>query len=159
MISVNVLVVGLSHRSAPVEVLERAAVATDEVPKLLDEMLQGSHVTEVMMLSTCNRVEVYAVVDAFKAAYGAKFCKAVAKITDDVDELIGETTSPLSWRPAGQGSLPSAARTRCRPTGTSSPCASPRRPHRRSHARSRRRHEVVGSDASTGRITGQCHVG
>jgi glutamyl-tRNA reductase len=61
----SVLVVGLSHRSAPVEVLERAAVAADDVPKLLDEMLRGSHVTEVMMLSTCNRIEVYAVVDAF----------------------------------------------------------------------------------------------
>jgi glutamyl-tRNA reductase len=62
---VNVLVVGLSHRSAPVELLERAAVAADEIPKLLDEMMRGSHVTEVMMLSTCNRIEVYAVVDAF----------------------------------------------------------------------------------------------
>lgn len=61
----SVLVVGLSHRSAPVELLERAAVGVDEIPKLLDEMLQGSHVTEVMMLSTCNRIEVYAVVDAF----------------------------------------------------------------------------------------------
>lgn len=61
----SVLVVGLSHRSAPVELLERAAVAADEVPKLLDEMLRGRHVTEVMMLSTCNRIEVYAVVDAF----------------------------------------------------------------------------------------------
>ena len=61
----SVLVVGLSHRSAPVEVLERAAVPTHEIPKLLDEMLGGSHVTEVMMLSTCNRIEVYAVVDAF----------------------------------------------------------------------------------------------
>jgi glutamyl-tRNA reductase len=65
--SVNVLVVGLSHRSAPVELLERAAVASSEIPKLLDEMLRGSHVTEVMMLSTCNRIEVYAVVDAFHA--------------------------------------------------------------------------------------------
>jgi glutamyl-tRNA reductase len=55
----------MSHRSAPVEVLERAAVGADEIPKLLDEMLHGSHVTEVMMLSTCNRIEVYAVVDAF----------------------------------------------------------------------------------------------
>jgi glutamyl-tRNA reductase len=61
----SVLAVGLSHRSAPVEILERAAVAADEIPKLLDEMLRGSHVTEVMMLSTCNRIEVYAVVDAF----------------------------------------------------------------------------------------------
>jgi glutamyl-tRNA reductase len=62
---VNVLVVGLSHRSAPVEVLEQAAVARDEVAKLLDELLRGPHVAEVMLLSTCNRIEVYAVVDAF----------------------------------------------------------------------------------------------
>ncbi|HVH24569.1 MAG TPA: glutamyl-tRNA reductase [Pseudonocardia sp.] len=61
----SVLVVGLSHRSAPVDVLERAAVPTDEVPKLLDELQRGSHVTEVMLLTTCNRIEVYAVVDAF----------------------------------------------------------------------------------------------
>jgi glutamyl-tRNA reductase len=61
----SVLVVGLSHRSAPVEVLERAAVGAHEVPKLLDEMLCGSHVSEAVLLSTCNRIEVYAVVDAF----------------------------------------------------------------------------------------------
>jgi glutamyl-tRNA reductase len=61
----SVLVVGLSHHSAPVEVLERAAVAGEDVPKLLDELGRGSHVAEVVLLSTCNRVEVYAVVEAF----------------------------------------------------------------------------------------------
>ncbi|MBC8090509.1 MAG: glutamyl-tRNA reductase, partial [Pseudonocardia sp.] len=61
----SVLVVGLSHRSAPVEVLERAAVGAVDVPKLLDEMVRGAHVAEAMLLSTCNRIEVYAVVDAF----------------------------------------------------------------------------------------------
>jgi glutamyl-tRNA reductase len=62
---VSLLVVGLSHRSAPVQVLERAAVGADEVPKLLDELLHGAHVSEAVLLSTCNRIEVYAVVDAF----------------------------------------------------------------------------------------------
>jgi len=61
----TVLVVGLSHRSAPVHVLERAAVGADEVPKLLEELLRGQHVSEAMLLSTCNRIEVVAVVDAF----------------------------------------------------------------------------------------------
>ena len=61
----SVLVVGLSHRSAPVEVLEQAAVPAADVPKLLDEMLRGAHVDEAMMLSTCNRIEVYAAVQAF----------------------------------------------------------------------------------------------
>lgn len=61
----SVLVIGLSHRSAPVDVLERAAVGADDVPKLLDEMLRGANVSEAVLLSTCNRIEVYAVVDAF----------------------------------------------------------------------------------------------
>jgi glutamyl-tRNA reductase len=62
---VSVLVVGLSHRSAPVQVLERAAVGATEVPKLLEELLRGQHVSEAVLLSTCNRIEVIAVVDAF----------------------------------------------------------------------------------------------
>jgi glutamyl-tRNA reductase len=61
----TVLVVGLSHRSAPVHVLERAAVGATEVPKLLEELLRGQHVSEAVLLSTCNRIEVVAVVDAF----------------------------------------------------------------------------------------------
>ncbi|GAA5155434.1 glutamyl-tRNA reductase [Pseudonocardia eucalypti] len=61
----SLLVVGLSHRSAPVDVLERVAVSGEDVPKLLDELTRGGRVGEVMVLSTCNRVEVYAVVEAF----------------------------------------------------------------------------------------------
>jgi glutamyl-tRNA reductase len=62
---VSLIVVGLSHRSAPVEVLEQAAVTAPDVPKLLDELLGCTHISECMLLSTCNRIEVYAVVDAF----------------------------------------------------------------------------------------------
>jgi glutamyl-tRNA reductase len=61
----SVLVVGLSHRSAPVEILERASVSSQDVPKLLDELNRTGRVGEVVVLSTCNRVEVYAVVEAF----------------------------------------------------------------------------------------------
>lgn len=61
----SILVVGLSHRSAPVSVLERAAMSAEDVPKLLDEMLRAEHVTEAVLLSTCNRIEICAVVDAF----------------------------------------------------------------------------------------------
>ncbi|MBN9796766.1 glutamyl-tRNA reductase [Pseudonocardia sp. UM4_GMWB1] len=66
----SVLVVGLSHRSAPVEVLERLAVAPGEVPKLLEEMLDRTHVEEAVVLSTCNRIEICAVVDAFHGGLG-----------------------------------------------------------------------------------------
>lgn len=61
----SILLVGISHRSAPVAVLEKVAVTEDDRPKLMDRMLKSQHVSEVMIVSTCNRVEVYAVVDAF----------------------------------------------------------------------------------------------
>jgi glutamyl-tRNA reductase len=61
----SLLVVGLSHRSAPVEVLERASVSTEDVPKLLDELTRADGVGEAVVLSTCNRVEVYTVVETF----------------------------------------------------------------------------------------------
>lgn len=59
------LVVGLSHRSAPVTLLERASIASDDVPKALAELVRGPHVAEALVLSTCNRIEVYADVDRF----------------------------------------------------------------------------------------------
>ena len=61
----SVLVVGLSHRSAPVALLERACLPQDRVPKALRDVVTGDHVTEALVLSTCNRVEVYASVDKF----------------------------------------------------------------------------------------------
>lgn len=61
------MAVGLSHRSADLTTLENVAVPAGELGKALDELQQGEHVSEVMLLSTCNRVEVYAVVEAFHA--------------------------------------------------------------------------------------------
>jgi glutamyl-tRNA reductase len=63
----SVLVVGLSHRTADIGVLERATVPADKTGKLLGELLGADPVSEAMLVSTCNRVEVYAVVDAFHA--------------------------------------------------------------------------------------------
>ena len=61
----SLLVVGLSYRTAPVTVLERATVGSEELPKTLHELLCSEHVSEALVLSTCNRVEVYADVDRF----------------------------------------------------------------------------------------------
>ncbi|WP_328711370.1 glutamyl-tRNA reductase [Nocardia salmonicida] len=66
----SVLLVGISHRSAPVSVLEKVAISESERPKLVDRLLSSSHVSEAMIVSTCNRVEVYAVVDAFHGGLG-----------------------------------------------------------------------------------------
>jgi glutamyl-tRNA reductase len=61
----SLVVVGLSHRSAPVEVLERAAVSVADTDKVLGQLLEREHVAEALLLSTCNRVEIYAVVETF----------------------------------------------------------------------------------------------
>jgi glutamyl-tRNA reductase len=62
---VSVLLFGVSHRSAPVSVLEQLSGDEADQSKIADQVLQSSLVTEAMVLSTCNRVEVYAVVEAF----------------------------------------------------------------------------------------------
>jgi glutamyl-tRNA reductase len=63
--AVSVLLFGVSHRSAPVSVLEQLSTDESDQAKIVDQLLQSALVTEAMVLSTCNRVEVYAVVDAF----------------------------------------------------------------------------------------------
>lgn len=67
----SVLVFGVSHRSAPVSVLEQLSVGDAEQVKIVDKLLQSALVSEAMMLSTCNRVEVYAVVEAFHGGLAA----------------------------------------------------------------------------------------
>ncbi|WP_052651235.1 glutamyl-tRNA reductase, partial [Mycobacterium tuberculosis] len=61
----SVLLFGVSHRSAPVVVLEQLSIDESDQVKIIDRVLASPLVTEAMVLSTCNRVEVYAVVDAF----------------------------------------------------------------------------------------------
>ncbi|MFH9676415.1 glutamyl-tRNA reductase [Streptomyces sp. NPDC017405] len=63
----SLLVVGLSHRSAPVSVLERAALSADAQPKLVQDTLAAEPATEAAVLATCNRIELYADVDKFHA--------------------------------------------------------------------------------------------
>ena len=84
----SVLVVGLSHRTAPVPVLERAAVPGDDVRKTLEELHRGETISEALLLSTCNRVEVYADV--------ARFHPAVAEITAVLARHAGLAVSDLS---------------------------------------------------------------
>jgi glutamyl-tRNA reductase len=74
------VVVGLNHKTAPVELLERVAISDDALPKALDHLLGYDHVVEGAILSTCNRVEVFAVVTKFHGGaqdmrnFLAEFC-------------------------------------------------------------------------------------
>ncbi|MFC8435653.1 glutamyl-tRNA reductase [Streptomyces sp. NPDC057253] len=63
----SLLVVGLSHRSAPVSVLERAALHVDAQVKLLQDTVAAEPAAEAAVLATCNRIELYADVDKFHA--------------------------------------------------------------------------------------------
>ncbi len=74
----SVLVVGLSHKSAPVATLERAAVSGDTLAKLLRDLVQAEPVAEAFVVSTCNRVEVYADVDRFHGGVTA-ICELLAR--------------------------------------------------------------------------------
>ncbi|MCO5968066.1 glutamyl-tRNA reductase [Actinoallomurus soli] len=67
----SILVVGLSHRSAPVALLERTAVTGERLVKLLHDVHGSPNVSGVVVVSTCNRIEVYADVDKFHAGVSA----------------------------------------------------------------------------------------
>ncbi len=61
----SVLVVGVSHKTAPVSVLEQLALDPEAITKLVHDVAESEHVLEATTLATCNRVEVYADVDRF----------------------------------------------------------------------------------------------
>ncbi len=83
----SLLVVGVSYRTAPVPILERVSMSGDDLPKLLGELHADESISEVLALSTCNRVEVYADV--------ARFHPAVAEITQVLARHTGLSVTEL----------------------------------------------------------------
>jgi len=65
---VSVIVVGLNHRTAPVEMRERVAVPASRQVKAVHDLALREHLAEVVLLSTCNRIEIYARCTKFHAA-------------------------------------------------------------------------------------------
>ena len=64
----SVVVVGLNHRTVPLDLLERMAVPEGRLPKALHDLRGREHVAEVVVLSTCHRTEVYVVAERFHGA-------------------------------------------------------------------------------------------
>ncbi|MTE20429.1 glutamyl-tRNA reductase [Streptomyces sp. TRM43335] len=83
----SLLVVGLSHRSAPVSVLERAALAPEARGKLLQDAVGAEPTAEAAVLSTCNRIELYADVDKFHAGVAELSSLLAAHSGVDLEEL------------------------------------------------------------------------
>jgi glutamyl-tRNA reductase len=84
---VSVLVVGISHKSAPVSLLERVALDRDGVHKLIDDVAASEHVTEATVIATCNRLEIYADVDRFHGS--------VEEVSRLLVDRAGESTEAM----------------------------------------------------------------
>ncbi|HEX6422798.1 MAG TPA: glutamyl-tRNA reductase [Acidimicrobiales bacterium] len=65
----SVVVIGLNHRTAPLDLLERMAIGDGQLAKALHDLSTREHISEGLVLSTCNRTEVYAVAERFHGAY------------------------------------------------------------------------------------------
>ena len=74
----SVIVVGLNHRTAPVELRERVAVPSSRMVKALHDLSGREHLAEVVLLSTCNRTEIY--------ARSTKFHSAVSDVLEFLSE-------------------------------------------------------------------------
>lgn len=73
----SIVVVGVNHRTAPLAVLERLSVPTEEVAKAVAGLVQRDTIREAVVLSTCARTEVYLVAERFHGAHA------------DVTEFLG----------------------------------------------------------------------
>lgn len=57
----NIAVVGLSHKTAPIEVREKLSIPEAQIEGAIAHLLSYPHIDEVAILSTCNRLEIYIV--------------------------------------------------------------------------------------------------
>ncbi|MYB73659.1 MAG: glutamyl-tRNA reductase [Acidimicrobiia bacterium] len=65
----SVLAIGINHRSAPLGLLERMTIDESALPKALADLISREHVSEAVVLSTCNRIEVYVFAETFHGAF------------------------------------------------------------------------------------------
>ena len=84
----SVVVIGLEHTQAPLPLLEAAAVGDADLHKMLSTLSHRRNIQETVVLSTCLRTEVYAVVD--------RFHDAVAEIYDVLSEQSGASEEVLA---------------------------------------------------------------
>ena len=84
----SVLVVGMSHKSAPIDVLEHASLDVDAAVKLSHLVLETPFVTESVVISTCNRVEIYVEAERFHGAV-EEVSRLLAELSGlDRDEFV-----------------------------------------------------------------------
>jgi glutamyl-tRNA reductase len=84
---VSILVVGVSHKTAPVSVLERLALDKDGLDKLMRDVASSEHVTEATALATCNRIEIYADVERFHGSVES-VSRMLCELADEAPEDV-----------------------------------------------------------------------
>ena len=83
----SIVVIGINHRTSPVTLLERMTINETAMPKALHSLSVRDDIREVVVLSTCNRTEVYAVAERFHGAYDDIrdfFCETSGLASEDV---------------------------------------------------------------------------
>ena len=65
----SLVAIGLNHKSVPLDLLERMTLGESDLPKALHALIARPHLSEAVVLSTCNRTEVYAFAERFHGAY------------------------------------------------------------------------------------------
>jgi glutamyl-tRNA reductase len=86
----NIVVIGLSHHTSPVDLRERFAFAESKIPDALNKLRASGVVTEAAILSTCNRVEIYAATSL-----------APAKVFSELSDFLVQSTGAPSPPPVG----------------------------------------------------------
>ena len=85
----HIAVVGLSHRTAPVEVREKLSISEEDIQQSFHALKEKEEVLEVSILSTCNRLEIYTLVKKPEAGVGA-----VKEFLKDHSGLLEEDLFP-----------------------------------------------------------------
>ena len=89
----SVIVVGLNHRTVPLDLFEKMTVPEAKLSKALADLSSRENISESVILSTCNRIEIYAYAEKFHGAYQdiRNFLSEISHVApeDFSDHLLG----------------------------------------------------------------------
>lgn len=83
----SIVVIGVNHRTGPIDLLERVSLQGEALGKAVTGLVGRANIREAVVLSTCNRTEVYAVAERFHGAYADIrdwFCELGGLAPDDL---------------------------------------------------------------------------
>ena len=83
----SIVVIGVNHRTGPIDLLERVSLQGEALGKAVTGLVGRANIREAVVLSTCNRTEVYAVAERFHGAYADIrdwFCELGGLVPDDL---------------------------------------------------------------------------